>query len=324
MKNEETILKVRNLEKSFVLDNGYFGIGKKYMKVIDDLSFELKKGEVLGLVGESGCGKSTTARLVLRLLEADGGEVYFKGEDILKLKSEEMRKLRSKLQIVFQDPFSSLNPRMKVFDLIAEPLRHHQSLKRDEIKDRVLEVIETVGLQEHALYKYPHEFSGGQRQRIAIARALILKPDIIVCDEAVSALDVSIQNQILNLFKSIKKSMGITYLFISHDLSVVNYISDRVCVMYLGEIVEMGTSDDIFKSSKHPYTELLMKSILKPNPRLNQDLGKIEGEVPSYESNIAGCKFYGRCKYSKAICRASKPKLDMYKDEHYVACHMYK
>ncbi|MCT4661033.1 MAG: ABC transporter ATP-binding protein [Tissierellales bacterium] len=324
MKNEETILKVRNLEKSFVLDNGYFGIGKKYMKVIDDLSFELKKGEVLGLVGESGCGKSTTARLVLRLLEADGGAVYFKGEDILKLKSGELRKLRSKLQIVFQDPFSSLNPRMKVFDLIAEPLRHHQSLNRDEIKDRVLEVIETVGLQEHALYKYPHEFSGGQRQRIAIARALILKPDIIVCDEAVSALDVSIQNQILNLFKSIKKSMGITYLFISHDLSVVNYISDRVCVMYLGEIAEMGTSDDIFKSSKHPYTELLMKSILKPNPSLNQDLGEIEGEVPSYESNIAGCKFYGRCKYSKAICRDSKPKLDMYKDEHYVACHMYK
>jgi oligopeptide/dipeptide ABC transporter ATP-binding protein len=324
VKNEETILKVRNLEKSFVLDNGYFGIGKKYMKVIDDLSFELKKGEVLGLVGESGCGKSTTARLVLRLLEADGGAVYFKGEDILKLKSGELRKLRSKLQIVFQDPFSSLNPRMKVFDLIAEPLRHHQSLNRDEIKDRVLEVIETVGLQEHALYKYPHEFSGGQRQRIAIARALILKPDIIVCDEAVSALDVSIQNQILNLFKSIKKSMGITYLFISHDLSVVNYISDRVCVMYLGEIAEMGTSDDIFKSSKHPYTELLMKSILKPNPSLNQDLGEIEGEVPSYESNIAGCKFYGRCKYSKAICRDSKPKLDMYKDEHYVACHMYK
>lgn len=323
-KNIEYILEVEKLTKSFVVEKSLFGLSKKQVKVVEDVSFKIKKGEVFGIVGESGCGKSTTAKLIMKLLEADTGTVKYKDKDILNLNNRELQNMRKDLQIVFQDPFSSLHPRMKIYDLIAEPLIIHGIKSKEKIMEKVHNIAVLVGINIESLNKFPHEFSGGQRQRIAIARALILNPKILICDEAVSALDVSVQNQIINLFNDIKKQMDLTYLFISHDLSVIKYISDRICVMYLGKIVEIGTKNDIFQNSKHPYTNLLMSSILTLDNTVNPLFKNTLGEVLDYKELGNGCRFYKRCSKATEICQKVEPNMIKNDEEHFVACHLYK
>lgn len=317
-----TLLKIENVSKCFQASEGLFFKTNKKVTALDGVTFDIKKGEILGIVGESGCGKSTLGRVILRLLEADSGKIYFDGKDILSLSKKEMRKARKDMQIVFQDPFASLNPRMRVAELIGEPLRLHGMKDVHEINRRVEEISEMVGLDKYHLKKYPHEFSGGQRQRICIARALILKPKLVICDEAVSALDVSIQSQIINLLNDLKDELGLTYMFISHDLSVVKHISDRVGVMYLGKIVEITSVKNIFNEPKHPYTQALISAIPIPDPDIKKERIILKGDMPDPLNIPKGCRFHMRCIHVKERCKNVEPELKMNKKDHFVACHL--
>ena len=315
----ETIIEVKNLKK-------YFKTKKGMLQALDDVSFSIKKGETLGLVGESGCGKSTTGRAILRLHEPTSGEVIYRGTDIVTLNAAEMKEMRKKLQIVFQDPYSSLNPRLCVQDLISEPLLvNHIYSSKEEVEARVKEVMEIVGLEQRLAQSYPHELDGGRRQRIGIARALSINPEFIVMDEPVSALDVSVQAQILNLMNQLKKDLGLTYLFISHNLSVVKHVSDRIAVMYLGKIVELADYKEIFANPLHPYTKALLSAI--PIAKLNVEKREriiLEGDVPSPVNPPEGCRFCGRCKFRTEQCAKETPDLVDVGDGHYVACHLCK
>lgn len=321
--SKEMLLDVRNLVKHFPIKGGLFGKTVGHVKAVDGVNFFIRKGETLGMVGESGCGKSTTGRVVLRLIEATSGEVFFKGQDILKLKKEEMRSLRREMQIIFQDPYASLNPRMTVGSIIAEALEIHGIAHgKEEKEQRVLQLLETVGLQAHHMRRYPHEFSGGQRQRIGVARALAVDPSLIICDEPVSALDVSIQAQVINLMQDLQNEFGLTYLFIAHDLSVVKHISDRVAVMYLGKIVELAEKEELYRNPQHPYTKALLSAIPLPNPTLKRERIILEGDVPSPVNPPTGCHFHTRCRYAQEVCRTADPVFKDYGGEHFVACHM--
>lgn len=316
MSEKKVILSVKDLKKYFPLGKGVA------VKAVDGITFDLYEGETLGLVGESGCGKSTLGRAILRLHEPTSGEVIFKGEDILKKSRKEMRKLREEMQIIFQDPYSSLNPRMNVFNILAEPLVAHGYFKKgDELKDYVLDLMEKCGLPPYYCYRYPHQFSGGQRQRIGIARSLALNPSFIVCDEPVSALDVSIQSQIINLMMDMQEERKISYIFISHDLSVVKHISDRVGVMYLGSLVELAEKNEIYSNPQHPYTKALMAAIPLADPDARGELQAIQGEIPSNVNVPSGCKFHPRCPFAKDICKQQEPPRKEVKPGHFVLCH---
>ena len=309
------ILEVKNLKK-------YFNTPSGVLHAVDDVSFTLEKGKILGVVGESGCGKSTMGRAILRLHEPTSGEVMFEGRDITKISTEEMRKLRSEMQIIFQDPFASLNPRKTVSEIIGEPLRLHKIYKSAaERQKHVLELMEVVGLAERLVNTYPHELDGGRRQRIGIARALALNPKFIVCDEPVSALDVSIQAQILNLLKRLKKERGLTYMFITHDLSVVNYFSDDIMVMYLGKMVEYAPSEELFENPVHPYTKALLSAIPVPRLREKKERILLKGEITSPIDPKPGCRFAPRCAYAKDCCFKESPELKDIGNGHKVACH---
>ncbi len=317
----ENLLDVRNLSKTFQTDSGGLGGGKRQLKAVDQVSFTLRKGETLGLVGESGCGKSTTGRLILRLLEADSGQVLFQGQDVLQLSQRQMRPLRREIQMIFQDPYSSLNPRMKVGDIIGEPLQIHGLARGRQLRDEVVRLMGTVGLTEEHYHRYPHEFSGGQRQRIGIARALAVRPSLIIADEPVSALDLSIQAQVVNLLQDIQKEFGLTYLFIAHDLSVIQHISDRVAVMYLGRIVELANADDLYRSPRHPYSEALLNAVPIPDPARKRRHSPLKGEVPSAITPPSGCHFHPRCPYAREICNTTRPPLENQGNGHLAACH---
>ncbi len=318
----KVILEVKDLTKYFPLGKGRLNKKKGYVKAVDGVSFKLYEGETLGLVGESGCGKSTLGRAIIRLHEPTSGEVYFEGEDVLKKSRKEMRKLREKMQFIFQDPYSSLNPRMNVYNILSEPLVAHNYFKSSsEMKDYVLDLMEKCGLPSYYCYRYPHQFSGGQRQRIGIARSFTLRPSFVICDEPVSALDVSIQSQILNLMMDLQKERNMSYIFISHDLSVVRHISDRVGVMYLGTIVELSEKDRIYDNPQHPYTKALMAAIPQPDPDIKCDMSAIKGEIPSNVNVPSGCKFHPRCPYAKDICKQQVPETREIEPGHFVACH---
>lgn len=318
----EKILEVKHLKKYFPLKKGRTKETDPCVKAVDDISLDLYEGETLGLVGESGCGKSTLGRTILRLHEPTSGEVIFRGEDVAKKSRKEMRKLREDMQFIFQDPYSSLNPRMTVFNILAEPLIAHGKFKRGpELEAYVKELMAKCGLPPYYCYRYPHEFSGGQRQRIGIARSLALNPSFIICDEPVSALDVSIQSQILNLMMDMQEENNISYIFISHDLSVVKHISDRVGVMYLGSLVELGDKEEIFSNPQHPYTRALMAAIPIADPDKRSEMKLIEGEIPSNVNLPAGCKFNPRCPFATDKCRSEIPPVVETKPRHFVQCH---
>lgn len=315
---KEVLIEVKDLKK-------HFKVGKNaILKAVDGVSFKIYKGETLGLVGESGCGKTTCGKTVMGLYDATGGEVLFHGQDIHKLNKKEKKEFTKKAQIIFQDPYSSLNPRMTVGDIIGEGLDIHQIVQGKEREEKIYELLETVGLNKEHASRFPHEFSGGQRQRIGIARALAIDPEFIVCDEPISALDVSIQAQVVNLLIELQKQKGLTYLFIAHDLSMVKHISDRVAVMYLGNMVEYASSDELYAQPLHPYTEALLSAIPIPDPEMEKEKKRIsiEGEIPSPINPKPGCRFAGRCKYAKDICRCEVPSFTEIKPEHFVACHM--
>ncbi|WP_048150241.1 ABC transporter ATP-binding protein [Palaeococcus ferrophilus] len=320
----EPILKVENLKKYFPVKGLFFTKG--YVKAVDGVSFEIRKGETFGLVGESGCGKTTTGRTLLRLIEPTAGRIIFDGKDVTQLKGDEMKWFRRRAQIMFQDPYSSLNPRQTVFEVIMEPVRFH-GIHVDDPEEFVIRLLESVGLNEMHLYRYPHEFSGGQRQRIALARLLALKPEFIVLDEPTSALDVSVQANILNTLKDLQKEFGFTYLFISHDLGVVKYMSHRMGVMYLGKLVEVGPAEKIFENPLHPYTKFLLSAIPVPDPELARELKekrmKVEGEPPSPINPPAGCRFHPRCPFAMERCKKEEPPLIEVEKDHYVACWLY-
>ena len=316
----ETILKVEGLKKYFPIKGGVFQTTIGNVKAVDGVSFEIKKGETLGLVGESGCGKSTTGRTILRLLEKTEGSVIYKGTDIHELKKKELRNLRTDMQIVFQDPYSSLNPRMSIGEIISEAVIHHGIVSKKDARDLTLETMRICGLSDYQIDRYPHEFSGGQRQRIGIARALILNPSFIVADEPVSALDVSIQAQIINLLLQEKRDL--TYLFISHDLSVVEHLSTKVGVMYLGSMVELADKAEIYKNPIHPYTKALFSAIPIPDPTRRRDRIILTGDIPSPSNPPTGCKFHTRCPYATARCSEEEPQYKNVGSNHFVACHL--
>ncbi|HLY23572.1 MAG TPA: dipeptide ABC transporter ATP-binding protein [bacterium] len=322
-KTGEILLEVKNLVKHYPVTKGFiFQRQVGAVKAVDGLDFFIRRGETLGLVGESGCGKTTTGRVILRLQEPTSGEALFEGRDIFKLHKEELRRMRRDMQIIFQDPYSSLNPRMTVGDIIGEPLEIHNLARgRDKIR-RVQELLEVVGLSPYHANRYPHEFSGGQRQRIGIARALAVNPKLIIADEPVSALDVSIQAQVLNLLESLQREFGLTYLFIGHDLSVVKHISDRIAVMYLGKIVEMAPADELFANPQHPYTEALLSAVPIPNPEMRRERIILPGDVPSPINPPAGCRFHTRCLYAQPSCRVDPPAFEDIGGgrDHFVAC----
>jgi peptide/nickel transport system ATP-binding protein len=323
---QATLLEVKNLKMHFPIQQGFLRKVVGHVRAVDGISFFIREGETLGLVGESGCGKTTAGRCILRAIEPTTGEVLFRknGEmvDILKLPNKELKELRRQMQIIFQDPFSSLNPRMTVMDIVSEPLVVNGVVKGDELKSQVRQLLEAVGLRAQHMNRYPYAFSGGQRQRIGIARALALRPKLIVCDEPVSALDVSIQAQTLNLLEDLQKDFGLTYLFIAHDLSVVEHISDRVAVMYLGNIVELAASDELYENPRHPYTEALLSSVPTTDPEHKSKRIVLEGDVPSPANPPSGCKFHPRCRYAKDICSQQKPEWQEISPDHWAACHL--
>ena len=318
----EAILEVRHLSKHFVLKKTLMGKPISTLNAVDDVSFTVKPGETLGIVGESGCGKTTMGRAILKLHQPTSGQVFFDGKDIAGYKAKQMRSLRTQMQIVFQDPYSSLPPRSTVGDILAEPVRVHNIVPASEVKQYVLKIMEQCGLRDYYYERYPHEFSGGQRQRICIARALAVNPKFVVCDEPVSALDVSIQAQIINLLKKIQKERQLTYLFISHDLSVVKYISDKIGVMYLGSMVEFGNKTDIFNNPMHPYTNALFSAVPNPNPDEKSDRILLKGDIPSPANPPKGCKFHTRCPNVMDICKQVTPEYKEYEPGHFVACHL--
>jgi oligopeptide transport system ATP-binding protein len=325
-KNGQNLLEVRNLVMHFPLTQGIIFQRKVgAVKAVDGISFSVKRGETLGLVGESGCGKSTTGRAILQLYKPTSGEVIFDGKDLTKLDGGEMRKMRRHLQMIFQDPYASLNPRMTVGNIISEPMQIHKLVPKNERNQRVQELLQTVGLNPYFANRYPHEFSGGQRQRIGIARALAANPDFIVCDEPVSALDVSIQAQIVNLLEDLQDQFGLTYLFIAHDLSVVKHISDRVAVMYLGKIVELADSNALYEEPLHPYTKALLSAVPIPDPVVEKRRERIilSGDVPSPINPPSGCHFHTRCPYAMDVCKKVDPIFADQGNGHFVACHLY-
>lgn len=322
-KNNSCLLTVENLVKHFPAPNGNFSSKKQWVRAVNGVTFGVKKGETFAIVGESGCGKSTLGRLVLGLLKPNDGQVKFQGKDLSALNPQELRALRSSMQIIFQDPFASLNPRMKIGDLIIEPMKIHQMGDKKYRKNRCEELINAVGLNVADLSKYPHEFSGGQRQRIGIARALAPAPELVVCDEPVSALDVSVQAQILNLLQDLQEKFQLTYIFISHNLSVVKYMSDRIAVMYLGKIVEIGRTDQIFSFPLHPYTKALISSFPNLDPDIKVNRIILTGDVPNPLELPNGCIFYPRCYEADEYCRQNPTQLREIDQNHYVACHKY-
>jgi peptide/nickel transport system ATP-binding protein/oligopeptide transport system ATP-binding protein len=324
MQVTEELLVVKNLKKYYPITGGVLGGEIGVVKAVDDVSFTVNRGETLGLVGESGCGKSTTGRSLLRLIEPTAGEVYFDGVNVSALSIEEMRKMRRDMQIVFQDPFASLNPRHNIEKILEEPLIVHGMGSSAERKKRVQEMLEVVGLSSYHARRYPHQFSGGQRQRIGIARALMLNPKLIVADEPVSALDVSIQSQVLNLMQDLQRDLGLTYLFIAHDLSVVRHISDRVGVMYLGRIVELTSSAQLYSNPLHPYTKALLSAVPTPDPDAARERVILQGDVPSPANPPSGCTFHTRCPHVTDECRTTRPLFQDVGDGHFVACHLYK
>lgn len=320
---ERKLLEVKNLKKYFPVKAGILRKTVAYVKAVDGVSFHINEGETLGLVGESGCGKSTTGHTILRLLEATGGEVIFDGKDILTLNKREMREARKDMQIIFQDPYASLNPRMTIGEIIAEPLIIHKLARnKEERREKVAWLMESVGLAADHMNRFPHEFSGGQRQRIGIARALAVNPRLIIADEPVSALDVSIQAQVINLLQDLQKKFSLTYLFIAHDLSVVKHISDRIGVMYLGKIVELADKDELFNNPLHPYTKALLSAIPIPDPEYKKERIILKGDVPNPVNPPQGCPFHPRCPMAKDICKQVAPELKDYGNGHFASCHL--
>ena len=319
----ETVLQVENLKKHFSVKNNKLFGKPRYLKAVNDISFSIKKGETLGLIGESGCGKSTVGKTIMGLNNITSGTVNFKGRDISKLTNSEMKPLREEIQMIFQDPYSSLDPKKTIGYQVREPLDIFNKGNDKERQEKTKEILETVGLSYYYMNRYPHEFSGGQRQRINIARALTLDPELLICDEPTSALDVSIQAQVLNLFKKIQQKLGLTYLFISHDLSVVKYLSDDIAIMYLGKIVEIGDVEEIYKNPLHPYTKALFSAIPTHDPKIKKDRIELKGEIPSPLDLPAGCEFHNRCPYKKDICDKESPQLKSVGSNHSVACYLY-
>jgi len=322
-KIDRPFLQVEDLKKYFVVDTDFFGRPTKYLKAVDGVSFSVEKGQTIGIVGESGCGKTTMGRTLLRLYDVTGGKVWFDGREITALKNREFDKLRPEMQMIFQDPYASLSPRLTVGDIIGEAALEHGIVSKADFQDYVVEVMRMCGLQPHYFERYPHEFSGGQRQRICIARALALKPKLVVCDEPVSALDVSIQAQIINMLIELRRSMELTYIFISHDLSVVKHISDAVGVMYLGSLVEYGTKKDIFSDTLHPYTKALFSAVPVPNVHVKMNRVILKGDIPSPVNPPKGCKFHTRCESCMEICEHIVPPYKEVKEGHFCACHLY-
>lgn len=318
---QEPILKLKAVKKYFPIKKGLFSLTVGHVKAVDDVSLDIYRGETFGLVGESGCGKSTLGRVILRLQKPTEGDILFNDRSILSMDKNELRQLRQQMQIIFQDPFGSLNPRFPVMDIIGEPLKVHTRMTRNEIDQRVVELMELVGLDPSRRYRYPHEFSGGQRQRIGIARAIALNPQFILADEAVSALDVSVQSQVLNLLMKLQKELGLTILFIAHGLHVVRHISDRVGVMYLGKIVEVASSDDVFASPLHPYTAALLSANPVPNPHVRRERIVLSGDVPSPANPPKGCRFHPRCPFVQERCKHEAPELIEVVAGRQVACH---
>ena len=318
----EALLEVRHLRKTFPIQKSLMGKVQKELIAVDDVSFKLKAGETLGIVGESGCGKTTLGRAILKLHEPTGGRIIFNGDDITDLKTAKMRPYRTKMQIIFQDPYSSLPPRSTVGNILSEPVQVHGIVPKEEIKDYVLDLMDKCGLRDYYFERYPHEFSGGQRQRICIARALSVNPQLVICDEPVSALDVSIQAQIINLLKDLQRSMNLAYVFISHDLSVVKFISDKIGVMYLGSMMEFGTKADIFSNPLHPYTKALFSAIPNPNPDVKMNRIVLKGDIPSPANPPKGCRFHTRCPHATEKCKYVTPQYKEYEPGHFAACHL--
>ncbi|GEK33010.1 ABC transporter ATP-binding protein [Kurthia sibirica] len=319
----EPLLKVNGLKKYFPIKSGFFGRTTGSVKAVNDVSFEIYEGQTLGIVGESGCGKSTTGRAIMRLLEPTDGEVIFEGKSITKMTSSEMRKARRDIQMVFQDPYASLNPRHNVQKILEEPLKVHNIGTPEERKEKVAKLLEIVGLSSYHASRYPHQFSGGQRQRIGIARALMTNPKLIIADEPVSALDVSIQAQVLNLMSDLQDELKLTYIFIAHDLGVVRHISDRVAVMYLGKIVEIADSEMLYENPMHPYTQALLTAVPVPDPDFVRKESLIKGDIPSPANPPTGCAFHTRCPYKMDICSQQTPEIVEYEIGHSVACHLH-
>lgn len=317
------LLEIKNLNVTYQTKKGL--IGKiQTVHAVNNVSLDIHKGEILAIAGESGCGKSTLAKAIMKLVQSDSGEILLNGENVLNLKhNKDLKKFYQKVQMIFQNPYSSLNPKMKIGEILKEPLIINTNLKKEEITKIVEEKIKKVGLDKSALNLYPHEFSGGQRQRIAIARSLILNPEFIIADEPVSALDVSIQAQIINLLKQLKEDFNLTFLFISHDLSVIKYLSDRIAIMYLGEVVEIGRTEEIFQNPKHPYTKALLSSVPELNPQDEKERIHLQGELPSPENLPTGCKFHTRCPYVMEICKTSTPQIKDFSDTHNCKCFLY-
>lgn len=317
------LLEIKNLNVTYQTKKGL--IGKiQTVHAVNNVSLDIQKGEILAIAGESGCGKSTLAKAIMKLVQSDSGEILLNGENVLNLKhNKDLKKFYQKVQMIFQNPYSSLNPKMKIGEILKEPLIINTNLKKEEITKIVEEKIKKVGLDKSALNLYPHEFSGGQRQRIAIARSLILNPEFIIADEPVSALDVSIQAQIINLLKQLKEDFNLTFLFISHDLSVIKYLSDRIAIMYLGEVVEIGRTEEIFQNPKHPYTKALLSSVPELNPQDEKERIHLQGELPSPENLPTGCKFHTRCPYVMEICKTSTPQVKEFSDTHNCKCFLY-
>ena len=318
----QTLVDIKNLNMYYRILSGSWSSKKEYIHALNNINLEIKKGEILGLVGESGCGKSTLGKAVLKLIEPQG-IINFDGRNVLELKNKELKDFRKKSQMIFQNPYSSLDPRMTVYKILREPLVVHGIRDKNEIDTRIHEIINLTGLNEEDLKRYPHEFSGGQRQRIAIARALILKPDFLVADEPVSALDVSIQAQIITLLKHLKEKLNLTILFISHDLGVVKYLCDRIAVMYLGDIAELSDTDSLFLNPKHPYTKALISAVPSIHKKKSEEI-KLEGELPSPKNPPSGCRFHTRCPYAQEVCKQKEPEIVKISDSHYVRCILYK